>query len=179
MPPWRLARRPRLPVRHRRSHRHHPSRCPRVRPGLGPFLSVDPLLLVDDPTQHNPYSYGNNNPADFTYPTGQEHEECVSGQYNCGYGYGGAGDLKKAEFGKNCERETKARGGTISSNCTTRQNTGYHHVYTRGSGVTHPTAARRAYSAQVEKQKRIECKRRVAEVQRKGEERNETLMDKL
>ncbi|MGJ3561038.1 RHS repeat-associated core domain-containing protein [Streptomyces sp. INA 01156] len=77
-------------------------------PDLGRFLSVDPLLLPEDPTQHNAYAYGNDNPATFADPTGQAYEECVSGQYNCTYGRS-TGDVKKVTFGKNYKKETKAR----------------------------------------------------------------------
>ncbi|QRF06145.1 RHS repeat protein [Streptomyces koyangensis] len=45
-------------------------------PTLGRFLSVDPLLLTDDPTQHNPYTYANNNPVTYADPTGEAYEEC-------------------------------------------------------------------------------------------------------
>lgn len=37
---------------------------------LGRFISVDPLLIVDDPTQANAYAYAKNNPATFSDPTG-------------------------------------------------------------------------------------------------------------
>ncbi len=104
-------------------------------PTLGRFLSVDPLILPGDSTQLNPYVYGNNNAATFSDPTGEAYEECVSGQYNCTYGKGGTGDLKKVEFGKNYKKVTKSVGGTISPNYTIQQNTGYRHVYTKGSGV--------------------------------------------
>ncbi|WP_307847162.1 RHS repeat-associated core domain-containing protein [Streptomyces sp. F63] len=55
-------------------------------PDLGRFLSVDPLLLTDDPTQHNPYTYGNNNPATNADPTGEAIEECVQGKIACSGG---------------------------------------------------------------------------------------------
>ncbi|WP_337589372.1 RHS repeat-associated core domain-containing protein [Streptomyces xinghaiensis] len=129
-------------------------------PDLGRFLSVDPLLLTNDPTQHNPYTYGNNNPATYADPTGEAYDECASGQYNCTNGPGGTGDLQKVEFGNNYERETQARGGTISPNYTIQQNTGYQHVYTKNQGVTAPTAA-------IEKQKRIQRERKAKPNRRK------------
>ncbi|WGD40490.1 RHS repeat-associated core domain-containing protein [Streptomyces cathayae] len=137
-------------------------------PDLGRFLSVDPLLLPEDPTQHNAYAYGNNNPATFADPTGEAYEECVSGQYNCTYGRS-TGDVKKVTFGKNYKKETKARGGTISPNYTIQQNTNYRHVYTKGKGVTRPTT-QRSRSAQIEKQKRHDQERKAAEAQRKKAE---------
>ncbi|MFB8140517.1 RHS repeat-associated core domain-containing protein [Streptomyces parvus] len=133
-----------------------------VDPTLGRFLSVDPLILPGDSTQLNPYVYGNNNAATFSDPTGEAYEECVSGQYKCTYGKGGTGDVKKVEFGKNHKKVTKSAGGTISPNYTIQQNTGYKHVYTKGSGVTAPTAAQRAASAEIERQNRIERERKAA-----------------
>ncbi|MFJ3969193.1 RHS repeat domain-containing protein [Streptomyces parvus] len=142
-------------------------------PTLGRFLSVDPLILPGDSTQLNPYVYGNNNAATFSDPTGEAYEECVSGQYNCTYGKGGTGDLKKVEFGKNYKKVTKSVGGTISPNYTIQQNTGYRHVYTKGSGVTAPTAAQRAASAEIERQRRIERERKAAEAQQKKNKEDE------
>ncbi|WP_308251075.1 RHS repeat-associated core domain-containing protein [Streptomyces anulatus] len=142
-------------------------------PALGRFLSVDPLILPGDSTQLNPYVYGNNNAATFSDPTGEAYEECVSGQYKCTYGKGGTGDLKKVEFGKNYKKVTKSVGGTISPNYTIQQNTGYKHVYTKGSGVTAPTAAQRAASAEIERQKRIERERKAAEAQQKKNKEDE------
>ncbi|MEE1812459.1 RHS repeat domain-containing protein [Streptomyces sp. BE133] len=47
-------------------------------PTLGRFISVDPLLVVDDPAQHNAYQYGSNNPATYSDPTG-ENSRCYGG----------------------------------------------------------------------------------------------------
>ncbi|MFF4103981.1 RHS repeat domain-containing protein [Streptomyces sp. NPDC001903] len=41
-------------------------------PVTGRFISVDPLLVMDDPRQLNPYTYGNGNPLAFTDPAGTE-----------------------------------------------------------------------------------------------------------
>ncbi|MEU3946809.1 hypothetical protein [Streptomyces sp. NPDC029526] len=103
---------------------------------------------------------------------GEAYEECVSGQCNCTYGRS-TGDVKKDTFGKNCKKETKARGGTISPNCTIQQNTDHRRAYTKGKGVTRPTTAQRARSAQIEKQKRIDQERRAAEAQRKKAEKRD------
>ncbi|OCC09801.1 tRNA(Glu)-specific nuclease WapA precursor [Streptomyces sp. PTY087I2] len=54
-------------------------------PSLGRFLSVDPLLIKDDPTQLNPYVYGNNNPVTFSDPSGEALEECGK-SITCGKG---------------------------------------------------------------------------------------------
>ncbi|OEJ21642.1 hypothetical protein AS594_39690 [Streptomyces agglomeratus] len=148
-------------------------------PQLGRFMSVDPLLLTDDPSQHNPYVYGNNNAATFADPTGEAYEECVSGQYNCTYGPGGTGDIKEIEFGKNYEKVTKSVGGTISPNHTIQQNTGYRHVYTKGSGVTGPTAAQRARSAEIERQRRLVRLRKAAEAQHAANQQERGFWDEL
>lgn len=39
-------------------------------PAAGRFLSVDPLMIVDDPRQHNAYQYANNSPLTNWDPTG-------------------------------------------------------------------------------------------------------------
>ncbi|MFJ2296422.1 RHS repeat-associated core domain-containing protein [Streptomyces sp. NPDC087894] len=104
-------------------------------PTLGRFLSVDPLLIPDDPTQLNPYVYGNNNPATFADPTGEAYVECASGQYNCTYGKS-TGDVKKVSFGKNYEKETRAQGGKVSKNYYAQQTTGRKYTYTKGKGMS-------------------------------------------
>ncbi|MFI8094068.1 hypothetical protein ACIF9R_38210, partial [Streptomyces sp. NPDC086080] len=40
----------------------------------------------DDPTQHNPYTYGNNNPATYSDPTGEAIAECMRGEIACSGG---------------------------------------------------------------------------------------------
>ncbi|MFY1637846.1 RHS repeat-associated core domain-containing protein [Solwaraspora sp. WMMB335] len=42
---------------------------------LGRFISVDPVLVADDPDQYNAYQYGGNNPVDNADPTGMYHTE--------------------------------------------------------------------------------------------------------
>lgn len=114
-------------------------------------------LLAGDQGQGalvNPYVHGGV-PAAFADPTGEPCEECISGQYNCTCGRS-TGDVRKVTFGKNYVKETKARGGTSSPDCTVQKNTNYRHVYVKGKGVTRPTAAQRVRSAQIEKQKRLE-----------------------
>ena len=39
-------------------------------PAIGRFLSVDPIFIIDDPRQWNPYSYGLNNPVTQSDPSG-------------------------------------------------------------------------------------------------------------
>lgn len=39
-------------------------------PGLGRFLSVDPLMDLSDPQQMHGYAYANNNPVTFSDPSG-------------------------------------------------------------------------------------------------------------
>ena len=38
---------------------------------MGRFISVDPMLVVDDPRQTNPYTYAGNNPMTLSDPTGE------------------------------------------------------------------------------------------------------------
>ncbi|WP_103532757.1 RHS repeat-associated core domain-containing protein [Streptomyces sp. SM11] len=54
-------------------------------PTLGRFISVDPLLITEDPAQHNPYTYGNNNPITYSDPTGEALAECGT-LITCGKG---------------------------------------------------------------------------------------------
>ncbi|MFJ3967804.1 RHS repeat domain-containing protein [Streptomyces parvus] len=54
-------------------------------PTLGRFISVDPLLITEDPAQHNPYTYGNNNPVTYSDPTGEALAECGT-LITCGKG---------------------------------------------------------------------------------------------
>ncbi|WP_432052189.1 RHS repeat-associated core domain-containing protein [Streptomyces xiamenensis] len=81
-------------------------------PLLGRFISPDPLLLENDPSQHNAYVYSNNNPLAFADPSGLAYEECFSGQYKCTYG--SRHSLEKVQYGKNYESVTKNLGGAIS-----------------------------------------------------------------
>lgn len=51
---------------------------------MGRFISVDPLLLVDDPTQTNPYTYGANNPMTRSDPAGTGLAPCECGKTSRG-----------------------------------------------------------------------------------------------
>ncbi|MEH0935909.1 RHS repeat domain-containing protein [Micromonospora psammae] len=51
---------------------------------IGRFVSVDPLLDVDDPQQWNGYSYANNTPITLSDPTGMIPSDCL--EFDC-YGY--------------------------------------------------------------------------------------------
>lgn len=52
-------------------------------PGLGTFISVDPVMDLADPQQWNAYAYANNNPTTYSDPTGLLFEECHDGSYSC------------------------------------------------------------------------------------------------
>ncbi|MEG3629748.1 RHS repeat domain-containing protein [Streptomyces poriticola] len=79
-------------------------------PAIGRFISVDPLLVTDDPRQHNPYVYGNANPATFTDPTGTIIAECWTGEIKCS---GGKPVTKPSPPGSdNCYT------GNMSASCT-------------------------------------------------------------
>ncbi|MGY3334030.1 RHS repeat-associated protein [Streptomyces filamentosus] len=52
-------------------------------PVIGRFISVDPVLDLNDPQQSQGYSYGNNNPVSFSDPTGLRPDGPVGGaDYN-------------------------------------------------------------------------------------------------
>ncbi|MGR4884228.1 RHS repeat-associated core domain-containing protein [Streptomyces sp. LARHCF249] len=78
-------------------------------PALGRFLSVDPLMVVDDPRQHNAYQYANNSPLTESDPTGEALEECKSGMYTCT-----KGGTQPTGYGNNYEREVTNSGGTLA-----------------------------------------------------------------
>ncbi|MBT2454966.1 polymorphic toxin-type HINT domain-containing protein [Streptomyces sp. ISL-86] len=52
---------------------------------IGQFISVDPLLSLDQPQSLNGYNYANNNPITDSDPTGERNEECGS-LYKCAPG---------------------------------------------------------------------------------------------
>ncbi|MEU9006742.1 hypothetical protein AB0D15_33655, partial [Streptomyces sp. NPDC048551] len=66
-----------------------------------------PLMVVDDPRQHNGYQYGNNSPLTEWDPTGEALDECRSGMYTCTNG-----GTRPTGYGNNYEREVHASGGT-------------------------------------------------------------------
>ncbi|CAL9646915.1 hypothetical protein SUDANB120_06503 (plasmid) [Streptomyces sp. enrichment culture] len=86
-------------------------------PILGRFLSVDPLMVTDDPRQHNAYQYANNSPLTEWDPTGEALEECKSGMYKCTNG-----GTKPTGYGTNYEREVKNSGGTLSPEYVKQKN---------------------------------------------------------
>ncbi|MEU9031274.1 RHS repeat-associated core domain-containing protein [Streptomyces sp. NPDC048383] len=98
-------------------------------PVLGRFLSVDPLMTVDDPRQHNGYQYGNNSPLTETDPTGEALEECRSGMYTCTNG-----GTKPTGYGTNYERELSRSGGTPAPDTSGRR------AAPRPPAATTPTA---------------------------------------
>ncbi|MFD9412427.1 NucA/NucB deoxyribonuclease domain-containing protein [Streptomyces sp. NPDC059989] len=74
---------------------------------LGQFISVDPLLDLDDLQSVNGYGYSNNNPITFTDPTGKALEECASGMYECD-----RAGTRPTGPGNNYESISKSAGGT-------------------------------------------------------------------
>ncbi|GHH55840.1 RHS repeat-associated core domain-containing protein [Streptomyces candidus] len=138
-------------------------------PTLGRFLSVDPLLLTGDPSQHNPYTYGNNNPATYADPTGEAYEECWSGQYSCSYGRGGTGNVTKVEFGRDYEQKTRAIGGTVSKNYYTQKATGRKYSYVKGRGLTRYSPAELNSGEKLRRQSEAAHKRHLAELKKERE----------
>jgi RHS repeat-associated protein len=51
-------------------------------PGIGRFISVDPIMDLADPQQMQGYVYANNNPVSFTDPTGLKAFKCSSSECN-------------------------------------------------------------------------------------------------
>ncbi|MFK4687783.1 RHS repeat-associated core domain-containing protein [Streptomyces pristinaespiralis] len=74
-------------------------------PSTGQFISVDPLLTLDQHQSLNGYTYANNNPTTLSDPSGQAVPECLTGQISC---TGGIPDTK-------AEREAKAKKKDASS----------------------------------------------------------------
>ncbi|WP_405701861.1 polymorphic toxin-type HINT domain-containing protein [Streptomyces sp. NBC_01383] len=83
-------------------------------PTLGRFLSVDPVLDLNDPQQINGYTYSNNNPTTFSDPSGLYLDD-------------GTGHSLQRE-GKQRKDVGKVTGGTGANGC----------YYTCGAGSTDP-----------------------------------------
>ncbi|MEV0580842.1 RHS repeat-associated core domain-containing protein [Streptomyces sp. NPDC050392] len=68
-------------------------------PTLGRFLSVDPIIDINQPAQMNAYSYGHNNPLTLSDPDGL----CPADLCGNGYPIGGTGQVKgdKTRYTKN------------------------------------------------------------------------------
>ncbi|MEU0271214.1 RHS repeat-associated core domain-containing protein [Streptomyces sp. NPDC006307] len=49
-------------------------------PSTGRFISVDPVIDLNDPQQAHGYTYGNNNPATYSDPSGRIVAECGTGE---------------------------------------------------------------------------------------------------
>jgi hypothetical protein len=65
-------------------------------PGLGAFISVDPVMVLTDPQQWNAYAYSNNNPMTNSDPTGLSYsgyqlDPASGGGCGCDNGYDGGG----------------------------------------------------------------------------------------
>ncbi len=52
-------------------------------PGIGQFISVDPVLDPDRPQTMNGYSYAGNNPTTYSDPSGRILMECWTGEIKC------------------------------------------------------------------------------------------------
>ncbi|MFB6622110.1 RHS repeat-associated core domain-containing protein [Streptomyces sp. NPDC056374] len=71
-------------------------------PAIGRFISVDPILDLNDPQQSQGYSYGNNNPMSFSDPSGLRPDGPVGGaDYND----------KRETFGGGAYKESTAGSG--------------------------------------------------------------------
>ncbi|MFJ5632678.1 RHS repeat-associated core domain-containing protein [Streptomyces goshikiensis] len=72
---------------------------------LGQFISVDPLLSLDQPQSLNGYNYANNNPVTNSDPTGERNEECGT-LYDCPKG----GRITFSNTGQVTERNDSGSG---------------------------------------------------------------------
>ncbi|MFJ3861873.1 RHS repeat domain-containing protein [Streptomyces sp. NPDC090085] len=84
-------------------------------PVMGRFLSVDPLMVADDPRQHNGFQYGNNSPLTEWDPTGEALPECQSGMYKCTNG------SNPYDYGHNYEKEVAIAGGKLDTEYVKRK----------------------------------------------------------
>ncbi|SDJ77558.1 RHS repeat-associated core domain-containing protein [Streptomyces indicus] len=73
----------------------------------GQFISVDPLLTLDQHQSLNGYSYANNNPATLSDPTGMAVPECLQGLISC---TGGIPDTKEERERKAAQTQRNSRG---------------------------------------------------------------------
>ncbi|WP_308312590.1 RHS repeat-associated core domain-containing protein [Streptomyces sp. ISL-11] len=111
-------------------------------PVVGRFISVDPVMDLNDPQQANGYTYASNNPATSSDPTGLIPGGC--GTEGPCYGYspshgcpGGCGSTANVEWGEsrvsNPHWSPRSRGSDSS----------YHGAYRAGFG-SKPTGSQRA-----------------------------------
>ncbi|WP_405683441.1 RHS repeat-associated core domain-containing protein [Streptomyces sp. NBC_00057] len=73
-------------------------------PSTGQFISVDPLLTLDQHQSLNGYTYANNNPTTLSDPSGQAVPECLTGEISC---TGGIPDTKEEREKKNKKKKAK------------------------------------------------------------------------
>ncbi|MFE7805819.1 polymorphic toxin-type HINT domain-containing protein [Streptomyces sp. NPDC057430] len=70
-------------------------------PNLGQFISVDPILSLDQPQSLNGYNYANNNPVTLSDPTGLKADHCAHYQ-NCTANGGTINDCTGVANDGNC-----------------------------------------------------------------------------
>ncbi|MFF9063617.1 RHS repeat-associated core domain-containing protein [Streptomyces sp. NPDC014882] len=105
-------------------------------PVIGQFISVDPILAVDQPQSLNGYSYANNNPVNGSDPTGLWCDSCNDGS---GWDRPDGGTTGDPDGGKNSDgtvRGTPHGGG--GSGGTARANDGGSIVTDLGKGQAPP-----------------------------------------
>ncbi|WP_443047079.1 polymorphic toxin-type HINT domain-containing protein [Streptomyces sp. NBC_00267] len=99
-------------------------------PGIGQFISVDPILAADQPQSLNGYSYANNNPVTGSDPTGLWCDSCNNG---AGWTRPDGGTTGDPDGGKNSDGTVRGtpNGGSGGSGTAS----------TSGTTSTTPTAA--------------------------------------
>ncbi|MGW2843742.1 RHS repeat-associated core domain-containing protein [Streptomyces sp. NPDC001274] len=114
-------------------------------PELGRFISVDPILDLSDPQQMNGYTYGNNNPATLSDPTGLRpdgpaggadyNDQYTKGGYNGSAGSGwfiddaGGWSYRKQQYFPPSSTSSKSGGSTETTTIWSKQ--------ARSQGVNH------------------------------------------
>ncbi|MEU2469361.1 RHS repeat-associated core domain-containing protein [Streptomyces sp. NPDC012486] len=130
-------------------------------PTLGRFLSVDPIIDINQPAQMNAYSYAHNNPLTLSDPDGL----CPADLCGNGYPIGGTGQAKgdKTRYVKNASTGNRFHlGSYISRN-------GKSVVTFPGKKTSYQAAAQRRAQDAIYKAKKAEAerKRRAADAERR------------
>ncbi|WP_338677351.1 RHS repeat-associated core domain-containing protein [Streptomyces sp. SCSIO 30461] len=70
-------------------------------PAIGQFISVDPILALDQHQSLNGYAYANNTPVTSSDPSGLKPAECATGGYSCSPTSGGDWNVTpNSDYGK-------------------------------------------------------------------------------
>ncbi|MFD7778816.1 RHS repeat-associated core domain-containing protein [Streptomyces sp. NPDC059753] len=135
-------------------------------PDLGRFISVDPVIDIDDPQQMNAYAYANNRPITASDPDGRQYYDEFTGM-----GYGNTTAQKHAyqKWGyRDSSGRTTKKYRTRLASYTKRMNSYYNSSYYKKQQKEAREANHRAYIARVKAQ--AEARRKAAEAARRKKE---------